>query len=108
MQQCESCSEPLEIQSVVRGHNRTLRRIVSTLRQRVQNQKTYQDALFIELCGTSPAAEIALRRLWEEGGFQPPCGPEDYEEIVDTAIRALRAYRAAADETAYRDPEAAE
>jgi hypothetical protein len=86
---CESCEEPLEIQSVVRGHNRLLRRIVRTLRGRIHTNKAYQDALFVELCNTSPAAELALRRLWEEGGFLPPCGPEDYDEIVDKAIAAL-------------------
>lgn len=109
MQLCESCSEPIEMQSVVRGHNRTLRRIVSTLRRRIENGKVYTDGLFIELCNTKPVAEQAMRRLWEEGGFQPPCGPEDYEEIVETALRALKTYRAVAfDTTAYRDPDAAE
>lgn len=108
MSLCESCEEPIEIQSVVRGHNRMLRRIVHTLRARIHTNKAYEDALFIELCNTSPAAEQELRRLWEEGGFQPPCGPEDYQEIVDVSIRALKAYRDTADNTASRCPEAAD
>jgi len=106
---CDSCSEPIEATSAVRQNNRVLRRVVRALRARVQTSKAYQDALFVELCGTSPAAEQAMRRLWEEGGFQPPCGPEDYDAIVDTAIRALKAYRAVADEKpAYRYPDAAD
>lgn len=100
MQLCESCEEPIEIQSVVRGHNRLLRRIVRTLRGRLQTNKAYQDALFLELCNSSPAAELAMREIWEKGGFQPPCGPDDYDEIVDTCIRALKAYREVASEPA--------
>jgi len=90
---CESCSEPIEMQSVVRRQNRTLRRIVSSLRKRVRREGERSDTLFAALCETSPAAELSLRRLWEEGGFQPPCGPEDYDEIVDVSIRALKVYR---------------
>lgn len=101
---CESCEEPTEIQSVVRGHNRTLRRIVGILRSRLQTNKSYQDALFVELCNSSPAAAVALRRLWEEGGFQPPCGPEDYEHVVDVSLRALKAYRDTAQAPAQSKP----
>lgn len=84
--------------SAVRRNNRILRRLTRLLRQRVQNGKGYADELFVQLCATNPAAEYAIRRIWQEGGFQPPCGPDDYEEIVETCIRALRAYREAASE----------
>ena len=90
---CESCSEPIEMEGVVRRQNRILRRIVSSLRKRVKKEGELSDSLFATLCESNPAAALALRRLWEEGGFQPPCGPEDYDEIVDVSIRALKAYR---------------
>jgi hypothetical protein len=92
MQLCEQQIED----SAVRRNNRVLRRLTSLLRQRVQNGKVYADELFFQLCATNPAAEQAIRTIWQEGGFQPPCGPDDYDEIVDTCIRALKAYREAA------------
>ena len=101
---CESCEEPLEIQSVVRGHNRTLRRIVSTLRRRVQSQRSYADTLFVELCNTTPAAELALREIWEKAGLD--CSPDDYDTIVEKAVVALKATQPGA--SANRDPEAAD
>lgn len=102
---CESCSEPIETQSVVRQHNRVLRSVIRTLRKRVRRGDAAADALFVSLCETNPAAEQAMRRLWEEGGFQPPCRPEDYEYIVDVSIRALRAYRETAETPAQSLPD---
>ena len=89
----EAYLEVPEEQSVVRLHNRALRSVNRGLRRQVERLKTHSDDLFIALCDTDVAAVQAMRRLWEEGGFQPPCGPEDYQEIVDVSIRALRAYR---------------
>lgn len=80
-------------EAAVRRNNRLLRRLTRVLRQRVQNGKIYADGLFFQLCSTHPEAEQAMRRIWQEGGFQPPCGPDDYREIVETSIRALKAYR---------------
>ena len=79
--------------SVTRLHNRALRSVNRGLRRLTERLQAHSDDLFIELCNTDVAAQYAMRRLWEEGGFQPPCGPEDYDEIVETSIRALRAYR---------------
>jgi 8-oxo-dGTP pyrophosphatase MutT (NUDIX family) len=104
MQLCESCEEPLEIQSAVRHNNRVLRRIVRTLRARIETNKTYQDALFIELCGTSPAAELALREIWEKAGLD--CSPDDYHTIVEKAVAAFKVTQPGA--SAHRDPESAD
>lgn len=83
-----------EQELVIRHHNRALRRVNKALRKSQVVTQEYNDALFVELCNTESNhnAELALRRLWEEGGFQPPCSSEDYETIVDTCLRALRAY----------------
>lgn len=90
---CESCSEPIEVQGVVRMHNRALRRIVRNLRKVLQRNRIASDEVFEVLCETDVAAEQAMRELWERGGFQPPIGPQDYPEIVELAIRALAEYR---------------
>lgn len=100
---CESCSEPIAMRSVVRQQNRALRTIVRRLRATVRNGQEHSDEMFVALCDTDPSVENAMRRLWEEGGFAPPrspegypFGPSDYEEVVETCLRALKAYRQAA------------
>lgn len=90
---CETCSEPIEVQSVVRLHNRALRSIVRITRRRLTNTHAQADELFKALCNTNLDAEAAMRELWESGGFQPPIGPQDYQEIVALCIRALTEYR---------------
>jgi hypothetical protein len=88
-----------EQELVIRHHNRALRRVNKILRTSHKVAREYNDTLFKELChaDVNQEAALALRRLWEEGGFDPPCGPEDYDIIVDTSIRALKAYRDEAD-----------
>lgn len=81
---------------VVRQNNRRLRRLNSKLRRQNQEGREYADELFFALCSTNPAAGAAIRTIWQEGGFQPPCRPDDYEEIVETCLRALKLYREAA------------
>lgn len=90
----EQFNDDNEQELVIRNHNRVLRGVNKALRKAQSLRQEYNDALFRELCNTESNhnAELALRRLWEEGGFQPPCGPEDYETIVDTCLRALTAY----------------
>jgi hypothetical protein len=73
------------------------------LRATIRNGQEQADALFIALCETDPSAENAMRKLWEEGGFAPPhslegypFGPKDYGEVVETCLRAMKAYRKAA------------
>lgn len=78
---------------VVRLQNRALRMVVRGLRRKTERVQAHSDTLFVALCESDMAAGRAMRRLWEEGGFQPPCGPEDYQEIVDTAVRALQILR---------------
>jgi hypothetical protein len=80
-------------ESAVRQNNRRLRFLNGKLRRQVQENREHADALFYELCDTSPAAEAAMWTIWQEGGFQPPCRPDDYQEIVDTCLRALKLYR---------------
>ncbi len=79
--------------SAVRRNNRVLRRLNRVLRSRVEKGKSYADNLFLQICASTPLAEMAIWRLWKEGGFESSCSPEDYQEIVDTSIRALKAYR---------------
>lgn len=90
---CETCSEPIEVQNVVRKHNRMLRRIVGNLRRSVQRNAVSADNLFAALCDTDPAAELAMRELWEKGGFENACSPRDYDHIVDVCLRALGCVR---------------
>lgn len=90
---CETCLEPIEVQSVVRLHNRALRSIVRITRRRLTNTHAQADELFKALCETNVQAESAMRELWESGGFQPPIGPQDYPEIVALYVRALAEYR---------------
>lgn len=78
---------------VIRHHNRILRKVNKALRSSHKLTQEYNDALFEELCNHNSEAELALRKLWKEGGFQPPCGPEDYDMIVDSAINALNRVR---------------
>lgn len=86
--------------SAVRQNNRRLRRLNGKLRRQIQDNREHADDLFNELCETSPAAEAAIRTIWQEGGFQPPCSPDDYDEIVDTCLRALKLYREEANQPA--------
>lgn len=88
---CENCSEPLDEQDVVRKHNRVLRRVVSKLRKSIERHRHTEDKLFRALCDTNPAAEEAMRELWESGQFT--CGPQDYNQIIEQAVAALRAMR---------------
>jgi hypothetical protein len=84
-----------ERELVIKNHNRVLRRVNKALRSSHRITQEYNDTLFKELCHAdkNQEAALALRRLWEEGGFQPPCSPEDYDTIIDVSIRALKAYR---------------
>ena len=72
---------------VVRQNNRRLRRLNGKLRRKNQEGREYADELFIELCNTSPAAEAAMRELWEKGDLD--CSSEDYSLIVETALEAI-------------------
>lgn len=90
---CETCSEPIEVQSVVRQHNRALRSIVRITRRRLTTTHAQADELFKAICDTNSEAEAAFRELWESGGFQPPIGPQDYQAIVALCVRALTEYR---------------
>ncbi len=88
----EEFNEDEELTSVVRHHNRTLRKVNKALRTAHRLTQEYNDSLFTELCDSSTEAERALRRLWEEGGLESLCSPEDYDTIVNTAIKALELY----------------
>lgn len=89
---CESCSEPIEMQSVVRLHNRALRRVVRALRASRKRQAEGIDRLFQELCDPSAreAAEKAFGELWGSGRFD--CGPQDYEFMVERCLVAVSEY----------------
>lgn len=85
--------EDEQVLTVVRHHNRALRRVNKSLRDSHKLNQEYNDALFEELCSHNTDAELALRKLWEEGGLQLSCSSEDYTFIVDSAIRALNVQR---------------
>lgn len=74
--------------SIVQRTNRALRKINRTLRRQLSTARQNGDEMFLELCNTDIAASAAMRELWEKAGFE--CSPEDYDYIVDVAIRALR------------------
>lgn len=93
---CETCSEPIEMRSVVRQQNRALRTIVRRLRATVQNGRERTDELFVALCDTDPSAEQAMRKLCEEGGFAPRSA-EDYDAVVEACLSALRAQKQVAE-----------
>lgn len=84
-------NDDLEFTEVVRRHNRVLRRLVGNLRRNVQRRGEVADNLFVALCETNPAAELAMRELWESGEFT--CGPQDYDEIVKQSTEAMKFWR---------------
>ena len=77
-----------ETQSVIRKHNRILRRITKILRLRVRHGDERADEIFTALCGTNPAAEQAMGELWGSGEFD--CGPQDYEYMIERSVEAVR------------------
>jgi len=84
-----------DIRCVTRRHNRALRSVNRQLRRARERDKQETDEIVAALFDAPTEAETELWRLWHEGGFQPPTGPEDYREIVDVALRALKACRTA-------------
>ena len=72
--------------SVVRHHNRVLRKVHKTLRRTIREQKEQADENFLNICETQTDAESALEKLWTFGGFR---GPLDYEFLVEMCLRAL-------------------
>jgi len=73
--------------TVLRHHNRALRKVHKQLRKAQKADQEYSDLLFQELCSSNKEAEVAMGELWARGGFN--CGPRDYEFIVETCLDAL-------------------
>lgn len=102
---CDSCSEPIEMSSVVRLQNRALRTIVRRLRATVRNGQEKADTMFVALCETNPSAEQAMRELWERAGFE--CSPENYDFMVEMAVRCINDALGKSGARANREPEPA-
>ena len=72
--------------SVVRHHNRVLRKVHKTLRRTIREQKEQADSNFIKICETQTEAELAMEKLWTLGKLN--CDPSDYESIIDILLDA--------------------
>ena len=72
--------------SVVRHHNRVLRKVHKTLRRTIREQKEQADANFLKICETQTEAELAMEKLWTLGKLN--CDPSDYESIIDILLDA--------------------
>lgn len=75
--------------SVVRHHNRVLRRVHHALRRTHQRYEDNMDMLFRELCEQDNSAELAMEKLWRLLGLEGLCHPRDYDFIVEVAEKRL-------------------
>jgi predicted ArsR family transcriptional regulator len=85
--------EDEEIRDATRLHNRALRTVNKSLRKQAEIAKQQTDeivAALFDAPAPTNAAEEALRKLWEEGGYAPFCSPEDYDKLVDHAIESMK------------------
>jgi len=73
--------------SVIRHHNRVLRKVNKSLRSTHKKIQEQADENFLQILEVKSDAEIALEKLWTLGGFE--CGPSDYDFIVESCVRAL-------------------
>ena len=72
---------------VIRRQNRVLRKVHRTLRRAVRDAQHRADETFAQVCEVKTEAELAMEKLWTLGGFS--CGPQDYDYIVESCLRAL-------------------
>lgn len=92
---CETCVENISAIEMLgeelvrlRRTNKILRTVNSALRAKLQAAMEEKDELFLELCRTDKAAEVAMGELWGSAEFD--CGPEDYDYMVEQSIEAMR------------------
>jgi hypothetical protein len=81
--------EDEEIRDATRLHNRALRTVNRALRRQAERAKQQTDEVVAALFDApliDNTAEAAMRKLWEEGGFQPYCSPSDYDFVVKTIL----------------------
>lgn len=80
---CEYCNNDLK--SVTRAQNKTLRTVNRLLRRRQEQIQKETDETIAVLFEAPTAAELALRKIWEETGIDS-CGPDDYEMIAEVVV----------------------
>lgn len=94
---CEICRGNENLQSAVRDNNRALRTVNRNLRRTKQELLDEIDKTVstVEALITAPnQAEIALKRVCDETGMQwAGIGTDDYDNIADVAIAAIKAHR---------------
>jgi hypothetical protein len=78
--------------SILRLQKRAQRSVNKQLRRALKNAQETMDKMFLDLCDSSTEAHEALQKLWEEGNLQETCSSEDYQTIIDAAIKALKFY----------------
>lgn len=78
--------------SAARRNNRLLRSVNTVLRRKSAQLRAEADEVIAELFSAPSEADVALERLWREGGFSSELRPENYEELVDFALRAIASY----------------
>lgn len=74
--------------STIRRHNRALRAVNRGLRRKIERMQEHSDSAFLALCESDQPAEQAMSELWEKAGLI--CSPEDYDSIVEMAVRCIR------------------